>query len=199
MPISSALMRRYPLNADRSYTAPEAPLEAYERLMAGLGIGRVVIVHGSAHGPDMSVTLDALAALGPRGRGVAVVAADVEDGVLRRMDQAGIRGIRLTTLLRGGVRMDDIAAMARRVAPLGWHVQVFVDGPSQMEDIAPRLRGLGVPIVIDHMGRFRAPDTVDHPGFGALLQLVEEEDCWVKLSAPSRCREHSELTGLCTI
>lgn len=180
---------KFPLAEDRSYTAPESTVDDYRALMATLGIDRVVIVHGSAHGPTNDVTADAISQLGDCARGIAVVPLDVEDDELDRLHAAGFRGVRLTTLLRGGTGVEGIRILSERVARLGWHVQVFVDGPTQMLDIAPALRGLPTPLVIDHMGRFRAPDTVQHPGFQALLKLFEEEDCWVKLSAPNRLTE----------
>ena len=94
---------RYPLSEKRGYTAPEAPVESYKKLMAKLGIERAVIVHGSCHGPDHSVTLDAIEALWPRARGVAAgLPSTVEYNMLENMNKRGIRGIRLTTLLAGG-------------------------------------------------------------------------------------------------
>ena len=180
---------RFPLAKDRSYTAPEATVPQYRALMKALGLDRVVIVHGSAHGASNEATTDAIAQLGDCARGVAVVPVDVSDDELDRLDAAGFRGIRLTTVLRGGTAVDGIQTLSKRVARLGWHVQVFINGPTQMAELAPALRGLPTPLVIDHMARFRAPDAAGHPGFQSLLKLFEEEDCWVKISAANRLTE----------
>jgi 2-pyrone-4,6-dicarboxylate lactonase len=183
---------RYPLSEKRGYTAPEAPVEDYKALMAKLGIERAVIVHGSCHGSDHSVTLDAIEALWPRARGIAAgLPSNVENDVLLNMDKRGIRGIRLTTSLPGSTPVDSINEIARRVETLGWHIQNLIDGPNQMEELAPKLRGLPVPLVIDAMAEFSPPATVNHPGFRALLHLVEEQEVWVKFIAPQR----NSLTG----
>ena len=51
---------RFALNQDRSYTAPEAPLEDFLVLLETLGLERAVIVHPSAHGTVLDVTEDAV-------------------------------------------------------------------------------------------------------------------------------------------
>ena len=72
-----------------------------------------------------------------------------------------------------------------RVAPLGWHVQLLLDGRDLVE-LAPRLRRLPVPIVVDHMGHMPTSVGIAHAGFQTLLQLVREGRCWVKLSGAYR-------------
>jgi 2-pyrone-4,6-dicarboxylate lactonase len=178
---------RYRLSERRGYTAPEAPVEAYQTLMSKLGIERVVIVHGSCHGPDQSVTLDAIETLWPKARGIAAgLPLNLEHETLRNLDKRGIRGVRLTTLLPGSTPVDNINEMARRIEPLGWHLQILINGPKQMEELAPKLWELPLPIVVDAMAEFSPPATVNHPGFRALLQLVEEREIWVKFIAPHR-------------
>src|SRR5439155_24428744 len=44
-----------------------------------------------------------------------------------------------------------------------------------------RLPGI---LVVDHVGKFHAPVPTEHPGFRALLRLVEHGRTYVKLSAP---------------
>ncbi len=51
---------RFPLAAERSYTPPEAPLEAYLALLDRVGLEHGVPVHASAYGVDHSALLDAL-------------------------------------------------------------------------------------------------------------------------------------------
>ncbi|MDP6884006.1 MAG: amidohydrolase family protein, partial [Rhodospirillales bacterium] len=45
---------------------------------------------------------------------------------------------------------------------------------------------LPVPVVIDHMGHAPAEVGISHPGNQALLALLGEGRCWVKLSAAYR-------------
>ena len=62
---------RFPLNENRSYTAPQSTYEDYMYLLAILGVERAVIVHGSAHGMKLAATEDAVMRMGDNGRGVA--------------------------------------------------------------------------------------------------------------------------------
>jgi predicted TIM-barrel fold metal-dependent hydrolase len=149
--------------------------------MRKLGLERAVIVHGSAHGLDIRATIHAVEALGNSGRGVAVLLPEVTDAELDRLHQSGFRGTRVVTKVRGGVDPSAMQPLARKIARLGWHLQLLIDGPKEMEEIAPRLRELPIPFVVDSLGGFRPEDGIDHPGFKALRKLLESGDCWVKL------------------
>lgn len=71
------------------------------------------------------------AELGARGRGVAVVEAEIPLRELQQLQSAGVRGIRLNLYTLAGRYPGDRAALverfARLVAPLGWHLQFFAD------------------------------------------------------------------------
>ena len=176
----------FSLNDDRSYTPPEARIESYQSVMRSLGLQRAVIVHGSAHGLDIRATVHAIEALGENGRGVAVLPPTVSDAELDRLHKSGVRGTRVVTKVRGGVDPGASQALAKRIARLGWHLQLLIDGPTEMERIAPLLRELPIPFVIDSIGGFRPEDGVDHPGFKALLKLLESGNGWVKLVGAER-------------
>lgn len=182
---------RYPQAEDRSYTAPESTVDDYLNLLDTLGLERGVIVHGSANGKRMDVSIDALKRLGRRGRGVAVVDPSITDAELTSLHDAGFRGLRFTTMLRGGSSVDHVRSMAGRIAPLGWHVQVFVNGPTELVDVIPALGDLPVPVVIDHMGYFQLADGVNHPGFVALQRFIESGAGWTKLS----CQYRTSVAG----
>ena len=174
----------YPFVAERSFTPPEAPVEAYEHVMATLGIERCVIVQPSVYGTDNACTLDAMARLGPRCRGVAVIDETVSAEQLERMHAAGVRGVRFNLLYKGGVGLEALAAVADRIAELGWHVQLLIDG-RDLPGLAGRLRALPTDVVIDHMGHIPAAE-LEHPGNRTLLDLVRGRRCWVKLSGTYR-------------
>jgi predicted TIM-barrel fold metal-dependent hydrolase len=180
---------RYPYKAERSYTPPEAPEEAFRHNLHTLGLQRAVYVQPSVYGTDNSRML-ALLEDGPadddiQWRGIAVVDTDVSDAELERLHAAGVRGVRLNLLFRGGVDFDTVAGLAERIAPLGWHVQFLVD-VSEFADLGRRLGGLPVPSVVDHLGHLPVQKGVDNAGFRDLLALVREGRTWVKLSAPYR-------------
>ena len=75
--------------------------------------------------------------------------------------------------------------MATRLAAIGWHLQIHMDG-SRIAELAPALRRSPVPVVIDHMGRVDASKGLDHPDFRSLLSLLSEKHVWVKVSGAER-------------
>lgn len=180
--------RLYPYVEGRPYTPPDAPLARLEALHARLGVGRAVLVNATPHGLDNRVVTDAIAASGGRYKGVGNVDETLSDRVLADLAEAGVTGCRFTFLPRLG-RMPDLPAFDRivaRVAPLGWHVDLYLPA-SLIPDFRPRLLALPVPYVIDHMGVVDAGFGIDQPDFVALLDLLRDDpDCWVKVTCPER-------------
>ena len=171
---------RFPYAAGRGYTPPDCPVEAYMYMLGVLGIERGVIVHGS----DNRVTLDGIKRMGDRCRGVAVVEPDIPDAELEAMSRGGIRGIRLSPMLKGGLGTEHLETMAGRIGRLGWHIVIHLDRVAELVELAPRLERLPVAIVIDHLGRVRGGEGVNCAGFQALLAVLRDTDhCWVKISS----------------
>ncbi len=176
---------QYPMQAERSYTPPEATLADYRRMCQTLGIERSVLVHPSIYGTDLSSLVGILAQCRDWMRGVAVVDASVDDKTLAMLDAAGVRGVRFNVLYKGGTPLEQARAIGERVARLGWHVQLLIDlgaHPSFYED----WRDFPATIVVDHMGHMAAGHGVNAPGFQGMLRLLAEGRCWVKLSGTYR-------------
>ncbi|MGK7870903.1 amidohydrolase family protein [Falsiroseomonas sp. E2-1-a20] len=172
---------RFPYNPTAALRPAEATVADYRRLQARIGTTRCVVVQPSTYGTDNRCLLDALRQLGPAARGIAVVAQDITDESLRSLDRLGVRGIRFNLARTGGTSPADMEVLARRVAPLGWHVQVHTLG-DHYPDLVQVLQSLPLPVVIDHMGRLPQPAGLDHPAWPALRRLVDGRRCWVKLS-----------------
>lgn len=174
---------RVPIVASAMFKPPHAPLADYLAVQRALGLSRAVLVQPNGYGFDNSLMLDALAALGNSARGIAVVYPDVSDDELARLTAAGICGVRHFLLPGGHLPWETVEPMARRIAPFGWHVQLQLDG-RELPRYVDVLARLPVPLVIDHNGKFLEPVGTDHPGFVALLRLLDGGNTWVKLSAP---------------
>lgn len=179
---------RYPLSPKRLFTPPDTTVAQYCALLETLGIAAAVLVTPSVYGMNNERQLDALQEMRGRWRGVAVVPTDVPDAELERLHAAGFRGVRVNLFARSGLVLEDLEAIAARVAGLKWHVQLHVDARN-IDEVAPRLRALPVDVVFDHMGHMPAALGVSHPGFRALLALMKEGKFWAKLSAPYRLSE----------
>ena len=77
------------------------------------------------------------------------------------LDAGGVRGIRFTVFDPATAvdPIDMIEPLARRMADIGWHVQIHMRG-DQIVDNADLLRRLPSTIVIDHMGRLPLPEGI---------------------------------------
>ena len=175
---------RFPLAPTATFKPPNAPPSAYRDVQRDLGITRAVIVQPTGYGFDNRATLEGIAALGSGARGVAVVHPDVSDAELERLTDAGMRGVRFHMQPGGVLPWDALDGLAAKVRPFGWHVQLQLDG-RELPQHEPRLKKLPCRLVVDHVGKFGQPGTTaEHPGFKALLRLLDTGNCWVKLSAP---------------
>ncbi|HEY8358102.1 MAG TPA: amidohydrolase family protein [Ramlibacter sp.] len=186
---------RFPLAEDRSYTPGEYPASAFLAHLDRLGLSRGVLVTGSASGTDNGSVLAALAALAAapdRLRGVVVPSPETTDAEIAQWHAAGVRGVRANlfrrdgqVVYRNGVGIEVLEALAPRIAGLGWHAQVWVHAPD-LPELAPRLLRLGLPLVVDHMGRMATARGVDHPGFRHLCRMLADGQAWAKLSGADR-------------
>jgi predicted TIM-barrel fold metal-dependent hydrolase len=173
---------RYPVSPDRSFTAPDALTGDYLQMAGALGIERMVIVQPSFYGADNTRTVDAIAELGQhRARGVAMISPGISDAALAELDAGGIRAARFITTAGGGASIADLETVARKVAPLGWHVELYVP-PASWPEILPVLERLPVAAVLDHMAALSADLTRNDPAVvKAILRLLDTEKAWVKL------------------
>jgi predicted TIM-barrel fold metal-dependent hydrolase len=172
---------RFPMSPGRHYTPPEALVPRYLRVAEALGIERMVVVQASIYGTDNAVTLDAISQFGPhRARGVAVIDDSFDAAALKRLHDRGIRGVRFNMVSGNGTPEDQLEALARRVAPLCWHIQIYADGAKMLE-IGELLARLPVEVVIDHCGGVKAALGTDHPQFQALLRLLDSGRASMKL------------------
>jgi predicted TIM-barrel fold metal-dependent hydrolase len=74
-----------------------------------------------------------------------------------------------------------VEPLAKRVADLGWHVQLNVDGEAIVAQ-ADLLRRLPAQTVFDHLGRPPVAEGAAHPSHAILRGLLDRGRTWVKLS-----------------
>ena len=175
---------RFPLAPTATFKPPNSPASAYRAVQRELRLERAIVVQPTGYGFDNRCTLEGMAGIGSGARGIAVVPPEVADAELQRLTDAGMRGVRFHMQPGGVLPWDALEGLAAKVARFGWHVQLQLDG-RELPQHEARLKKLPCAVVVDHVGKFGQPGTTtEHPGFQALLRLLDAGKSWVKLSAP---------------
>jgi 2-pyrone-4,6-dicarboxylate lactonase len=182
---------RYPLAANPSHQPAFAPISDYLRMCDTVGIHRTVQVNASPYGFDNSISLDVIAHLGQhRARGVAGIQPGIDNTELNRLHAGGMRGARLSTKVKGYGGMELIDAIARKIKPLGWHMDLHLGSVAEIANLESQFLRVPTTIVFDHMGGVRGKEGAGAPGFQALLRIMRRrDDCWVKISSWYRASE----------
>ena len=84
-----------------------------------------------------------------------------------------------------GAPIDDVITFAKRLADIGWHLQIHM-AAERIGELAPALERSPVPVVIDHMGRIDASRGLEQEPFRNLLSLMQDRNVWVKVSGADR-------------
>ena len=173
----------YALAPTATFTPPHAPATQYIDLQRALGFQRVIVVQPTGYGFDNTCTLAAIARLGDGARGVAVVPPSVTDTELDRLHEGGFRGVRFMMLPGGVLPWSSLEAMAARLAPRGWHINLQLDG-RDLPQHEQMLMRLPCRVVIDHLGKFLGPTDTESASFQSLRRVLDKGQTWIKLSAP---------------
>ncbi|HUN67515.1 MAG TPA: amidohydrolase family protein [Burkholderiales bacterium] len=179
---------QFPFAPERKYTPCDASRDQLFALRDHLGFERNVIVQATCHGNDNRALLDALKHSNGKARGVASVARGVSDAELREMHAAGVRGTRFNFVRRlvDFTPREMLADIARRIAPLGWHVVVYFEA-QDLPELWDFFTALPTDVVVDHMGRPDVTRPVDGPEFERFMRLMREHDnICSKVSCPER-------------
>jgi 2-pyrone-4,6-dicarboxylate lactonase len=179
---------QFPFSKFAKYHPDDATPEMLFGLRDHLGFSRNIIVQASCHGVDNAATLNGIAQSKGRARGVAVVDPEISDAELEALHKGGIRGVRFNFLKRlvDNAPKDKFLDIARRIAPLGWHVVVYFEADI-LEELMPFLAAIPTIIVVDHLGRpdiAQGPSGQDITAFQALLD--HHPNIWTKVSGAER-------------
>ncbi len=160
----------------------DASVADYRLLQKRIGTSRNVIVQPSTYGVYNDGLMEALRECGPTARGVAVVNTSVTDDELKTLHAAGVRGVRFNLATPGGAtNMEMLEPVAKRVAPLGWHIQFNMSADTTLaaRDVLNRLP---CPMVFDHLAHMPEPIGIGHPAFAVVVDLLQKGKAWLKLS-----------------
>jgi len=179
---------RFAFARERRYTPCDASCQQLFALRDRLGIARNVVVQATCHGADNRAMVDALLQSEGRARGVATVWRDVTPHELAQLHEFGVRGVRFNFVRRlvDFTPRDELMEIARRIAPMGWHVVVYFEA-ADLPELWDFFSALPTTVVVDHMGRPDVTKPVDGPEFDRFVRLLREhENIWSKVSCPER-------------
>jgi len=182
----------FPYSPTRPFTPTDAGKADLFRLHELLGIQRGVFVQSTAHGTDNRVLVDFLKAGQGRYRGVALLDPKTPDAEVERLDEAGVRGVRLHWYFpHGGAPRprDEMLKIIEKASDYGWHIANHVGG-SGLVDYYDFISSIEAPVVIDHMGRIDINEGLNGQPFRRLLRLLDRGNVWVKLSGADRIIKH---------
>ncbi len=175
---------RYKVLPNSHFVPPDCLLADYIGMLRAIGCGRVVLVQPSVYGTDNAAMNEALKSRVFDLRAVAVVSPAITDRELEDLHVIGFRGIRINVASEvPGLNLDHARTLAKRIKPLGWHLQ-FHANLRKTPELAEHIAKLSVDVVIDHFGRIVTAEGVDAPPFRALLALLRYDHCWAKLMGP---------------
>jgi predicted TIM-barrel fold metal-dependent hydrolase len=176
--------------ANRRYTPGyDAPVADYMRMLSDHQVVGGVLIQPSFLGTDNRYLLECLELYPSALRGVVVIDPETPDTTLAEMNRLGVVGIRFNTIGRGidEISTPETMALLRRIAALGWHVEVQAKGVD-LPGVFRALDRFDGHIVIDHFGLPDPGQGVRDPGFRTLLREGESGRTFVKISAGYRCK-----------
>ena len=127
-------------------------------------------------------------ASGGRARGVATVRRSITDDELKRLHQAGVRGVRFNFVKRlvDFTPKDELIEIAGRIVEYDWHVVVYFEA-ADLPELIDFFTALPTTVVVDHMGRPDVTKPVDGPEFARFLKFMDDyENVWCKATCPER-------------
>ena len=173
---------RFPADPTVALRPGDALISDYRMLQKRIGTTRNVVVQPSTYGTDNRLLIESLETFGLKTtRGIAVVKDTVKDEELKRMDAAGVRGVRVNLAQGGGATWEMVVPLGKRFAAIGWHMQLNANADDLFANRAV-VSEIPCQIVFDHLGRIPQPVGIQHPAFGFICDLMHKEKAWVKLS-----------------
>ena len=178
----------FPYHADATYWPPDNGKNKLKKLHDHLGIERAVIVQASCHGLDNRAMLDAIASSNGAYKGVCIANKDFTDKQFEELNEGGVRGIRFNFVkhLGGAPDLVGMKNVLERVKQYGWHLVIHVNAEDIIayENFFNQFKDMQ--IIVDHMGRVPTHLGIDQPAFKVLLDFMQRDNWWVKVSGSER-------------
>ncbi|MCB0647778.1 MAG: amidohydrolase family protein [Saprospiraceae bacterium] len=179
----------FPYHENSTYEPPDAGKMTLKALHDFLGFSRAVIVQASCHGPDNRAMLDAIKWRGDQfWRGVCIANKSFTEKDFEALHEGGVRGVRFNFVkhLGGAPDLEGMKMVLEKVKVFNWHLVIHVNAEDiiKYEDFFKPFKDLV--IIVDHMGRVPTNLGVDQPAFKILLDFMQRDNWWVKISGAER-------------
>lgn len=126
--------------------------------------------------------MDAVKQMGDTARAVVVLNEDVTVDEIKSLYEQGARGVRFNIVSGAGESMLQIARMAEKIYPFGWHM-VFWMKADMVVEYEKELNHLPCQIVFDHRGHLPSDQGINHEAFSIISDMMRKKHAFVKLSA----------------
>ena len=194
----------YPYVERRPFTPPAAPIEHYLAVAKVLGFERGVMVQPRVHSQDPAIVVDAIRKSDGRIRGMVCADIDLDAAEVRRLHDAGVRGLRieLTSKLGGSFNRKEFDRVVAQVAKSSWVVALHVDATSILQ-VADVIRRMPTPTVIEKYAHIDPSKGLNQPALATLLDLAREPHVWLKTASAYRMlrrgARYEDVTALARI
>ena len=167
----------YPLAPQTAVVMEDSTLEDFQNVQATLGIHRALIVASGGDAFSYQHVLNILYREPEMYRGVVFLPPDITEKELAVLDDAGVVGARFYP----AVNTPDARTLAR-VHELGWSAHFLISNTDHFNALLPSIEFFGGHSVLEHSGRPDPAAGLQSDHFKKILQLLDTDRCWIKLS-----------------
>ncbi|MFP8967767.1 amidohydrolase family protein [Pokkaliibacter sp. CJK22405] len=177
-----------PMTSGRRYSPDyDATLAAYIQHLDTHNFSHGVLIQPSFLGTDNSYMLDAVRQYSDRLKAVVVVEPNISEPALEQLTRAGAVGARLNLIGKtpADYSQSEWQSFFKKLKQVGWSLEIHRHA-DDIADFVPAILESGVQVVIDHFGRPQGELSPFFEGHRAFLELLDNEQLWVKVSAGYR-------------
>jgi 2-pyrone-4,6-dicarboxylate lactonase len=174
--------REFPFNPNRNFVPDvdhdDSTIADWQKMQSALGLSRGLLVQSMMYYPSYELALHALCLMPKRLRAVVSPRAEITDGELEILSEAGVVGVRFTRATSPTI--DD--RLVHRTDELGWGMHYLLHDEGQMRGWRSQILKSPGKFVIEHLGNAPMDQGIDSAKFKFLLECLDTGRCWIKLS-----------------
>ena len=182
--------REFPFNPNRNFVPDvdhdDSTIADWQQMQSALGLSRGLLLQSMMYYPSYELALHALCLMPKRLRAVVSPRAEITDGELEILTEAGVVGVRFTRATSPTI--DD--RLVHRTHELGWGMHYLLHDEDQMRGWRSQILKSPDKFVIEHLGNPPVEQGVNSGTFKFVLECIDTGRCWLsfRLAPPSRRR-----------